>query len=211
MPSDTKDDGPVFAIVEQMGHRRFGARVRDVTRFGAACMEAVVLLPGEELTTYVFPSSLLAVTVCTEAQARAANAYGGLGLPALASKFDENEQENNLPTVGYVQRPAAQRVDDVRALSLEGARVWTFRREDVAKLASGAGWASMVARAGYDHEAAEVRWYDDGSLVVACRERLVGNEGDDGSCDECGAGPQESCKPGCRVRLKLDDDKHEEG
>lgn len=134
MPSDTTPDGPVFAIVEQMGHRRFGARVRDVTRFGAACMEAVVLLPGErEMLTYVFPSSLFAVTVCTEEQARRANAYGCLGLPALdAGRSDEG---------------------------------------------------------------------GDGD----------GDVGNVGSCDGCGAGPREPCKPGCRVGLDLDGDKHDEG
>ena len=101
MVTSTTDDGTVYAIVEQMGHRRFGARVRDVTRFGAACMEATVLLPSGEALTYVYPSSLFAVTVCTEAQARAANAYGGTGLPALdagggsASERDDNERDDN--------------------------------------------------------------------------------------------------------------------
>lgn len=79
--ADTTPAPDVFAIVEQMGHRRFGARIREVTRFGAPCMEATVLTTPE-VTTYVFPASLFAVTVCTEEQARKANQYG-TGLPAL--------------------------------------------------------------------------------------------------------------------------------
>jgi len=90
-------EAPVFAIVEQMGHRRFGARIREVTRFGAACMEATVL-SDPPVVTLVMPSSLFAVTFCTEAQARAAN-LRHTGLPELdapaprKSIFDDPEDD----------------------------------------------------------------------------------------------------------------------
>lgn len=79
---------PVFAIVEQMGRRRFGARIREVTRFGAACMEATVL-SDPTVVTLVMPASLFAVTFCTEAQARAAN-QRHTGLPELDAGRDDD-------------------------------------------------------------------------------------------------------------------------
>lgn len=86
---DTQGDAATHAIVEQMGHRRFGARIREVTRFGATCMEATALMPGgREVVTYVFPSSLFAVTECTEEQARKANNFH-TGLPELGSGASE--------------------------------------------------------------------------------------------------------------------------
>lgn len=80
-PRATSHEATNFAIVEQMGHRRFGARVREVTRFGIACMEATVLV-DPEVVTLVMPASIFAVTFCTEVQARAANLRHA-GLPEL--------------------------------------------------------------------------------------------------------------------------------
>ena len=90
---DPSREAAVFAIVEQMGHRRFGARVREVTRFGAACMEATVL-SDPPVVTLVMPASIFAVTFCTEAQARAAN-LRHTGLPELdAGRPDGDDAED---------------------------------------------------------------------------------------------------------------------
>jgi hypothetical protein len=63
-----------FAIVELMGHRRFGARIADCERFGAKFLHAEILTPaGEPIVQIVNPASIYALTVCTEAQARAQN------------------------------------------------------------------------------------------------------------------------------------------
>jgi hypothetical protein len=94
---NTEPETPVFAIVEQMGHRRFGARIKEVTRFGAKCMEATVLGP-KPITTYVFGHSLFAVTLCTEEQARRANVYH-TGLPLLESGPSEDIPFDDGPPV----------------------------------------------------------------------------------------------------------------
>lgn len=87
MSGAAESEAPTFAIVERMGHRRFGARVREVMRFGAACMEATVLT-SPPMVTLVMPSSLFAVTFCTEEQARAANTRY-TGLPELEARGEE--------------------------------------------------------------------------------------------------------------------------
>lgn len=100
---------PVFAIVEQMGHRRFGARIREVTRFGAACMEATVL-SEPPVVTLVMPASIFAVTFCTEAQARAAN-LRHTGLPELdAGRHDDPGFDEDDP--GFDEDDAGDDVDE---------------------------------------------------------------------------------------------------
>jgi hypothetical protein len=61
-----------FAIVELMGHRRFGARVSEVEVCGVKMLRAVVCAepPLEQL---VHPQAFYAITPCTEEQAKAAN------------------------------------------------------------------------------------------------------------------------------------------
>jgi hypothetical protein len=66
--------GSEFAIVELMGHRKFGARVTEVERFGAKMLRAEILTPAGEIVQTVHPQAIYAVTDCTEAQARALNA-----------------------------------------------------------------------------------------------------------------------------------------
>jgi hypothetical protein len=63
-----------FAIVELMGHRRYGARVSEVEQYGAKFLRAEVLTepPYEQL---VHPQALYAITPCTEEQARRACRY----------------------------------------------------------------------------------------------------------------------------------------
>jgi len=121
----TTDAPDTFAIVEQMGHRRFGAKVREVTRFGDACMEATVL-SEPPVVTLVMPSSLFAVTFCTEAQARAAN-LRHTGLPELdapaprKSVFNDSddgpedeEPPRELVSVGCMTAEEQERLASVR-------------------------------------------------------------------------------------------------
>lgn len=62
---------PEYAIVEIMGHRRYGAQVSTVQRWGGTFLHCRVLAepPFEQ---YVSPGSIFALTPCTEEQARAA-------------------------------------------------------------------------------------------------------------------------------------------
>jgi hypothetical protein len=86
-----------FAIVEMMGHRRFGARVSEVEQFGAKMMRAEILVPNADpVIQFVSPSSLYAVTLCDEATARKQNndawslrqAIPGLPAPNTAGPDD---------------------------------------------------------------------------------------------------------------------------
>lgn len=125
--ADAPTEAPAFAIVEQMGHRRFGARIREVTRFGAVCMEATVL-SDPPVVTLVMAGSLFAVTLCTEAQARAAN-LRHTGLPELdapaprKSIFDDpddgdddlgDETPRELVSVGGMTAEEQERLASVR-------------------------------------------------------------------------------------------------
>lgn len=65
---------PEFAIVEIMGHRRYGARVSEVQKFGATFLRADVLTEPP-FTQYVPPGSIFALTTCSEEQARKACRY----------------------------------------------------------------------------------------------------------------------------------------
>lgn len=66
---------PVFAIVEQMGHVRFGARCVEENFAGASMLKCEVLAPEEGVLAVrrINGSSLYAFTECDEATARAAN------------------------------------------------------------------------------------------------------------------------------------------
>lgn len=67
----------MYAIVELMGHRRFGARVTDAELAGAKMLRCEVLAFVEGrpplLVQHVHPQALYAITECSEAQARGAN------------------------------------------------------------------------------------------------------------------------------------------
>lgn len=70
-------DGRKFAIVEQMGHRRFGAEVREVEFCGAKLLECV-LVTEPPIVLQIHPQSLYAITTCSEDQARKVNTPWGL-------------------------------------------------------------------------------------------------------------------------------------
>lgn len=60
-----------FAVVELMGHRKFGAEVSEVERFGTKMLQARIL--GPDVVQLVHPQAIYAVTACTEEQARRVN------------------------------------------------------------------------------------------------------------------------------------------
>lgn len=62
-----------YAIVELMGHRRFGARIAEVEQFGGKLMRAEILTAGDPVVQLISPSAIYAITQCTEAQARSVN------------------------------------------------------------------------------------------------------------------------------------------
>lgn len=79
-----------FAVVELMGHRKFGAEITEVERFGGKFLQARVL--GPDVVQIVHPQAIYAVTACTEEQARRVNtewvlrqAAPSLELPAVTS------------------------------------------------------------------------------------------------------------------------------
>lgn len=69
-------DADRFAVVEMLGHRRFGARISEVEMFGAKLMRAEILGPrsGEYVAEqFVSANALYAVTIVTENHARTIN------------------------------------------------------------------------------------------------------------------------------------------
>lgn len=79
-----------FAVVELMGHRKFGAEITEVERFGGKFLQARIL--GPDVVQIVHPQALYAVTACTEEQARRVNtewvlrqAAPSLELPAVSA------------------------------------------------------------------------------------------------------------------------------
>jgi len=66
------DENDQFAIVELMGHRRFGAKVSEVERFGIKMMRAEIQV-DPPIVQFVHPQSVYCLTVCTVEQARHAN------------------------------------------------------------------------------------------------------------------------------------------
>lgn len=66
-----------FCILELMGHRRLGGYVREEEIAGHGFLRIDVPAIGERaaMTQYVSPSSVYALTPCTEAMARTAAEY----------------------------------------------------------------------------------------------------------------------------------------
>ena len=95
---------PTFAIVEMMGHRRFGARVSEVEQFGIKMLRAEVL-SEKAFVQDIHPQSIYAITRCTEEQAKAASRYtyspaAEHQLPAPDDDdefFDQDEESENIP------------------------------------------------------------------------------------------------------------------
>lgn len=75
--SDTSTDiTPQWAVIELMGHVRYGGLVSKDTQFGTPLL--LVQVPVEQgfVSQFVNPSSLYRMTLCSEAIARAAAASG---------------------------------------------------------------------------------------------------------------------------------------
>ena len=60
-----------WAIVEVMGHRQHAGRISEVTRFGAVLLRVDQPVGDGFVTTFVGGASIYALTVVTEARARA--------------------------------------------------------------------------------------------------------------------------------------------
>ena len=69
------------------------------------------------------------------------------------------------------ERSSSLRTADVRNLEACGARVWQWSLREVCRIAAVGGWRAEVTREGFAPMLAVETWYDDGTLVVACRAR----------------------------------------
>ena len=74
-----------YAVVELLGHRRVGARVSEVQRFGATMMRAEILT-DPPVAQYIGGASIYCVTPCTEAQARAVQGRYDAYIPEGAAR-----------------------------------------------------------------------------------------------------------------------------
>lgn len=111
-----------FAVVELMGHRKFGAEVSEVERFGTKMLQARIL--GPDVVQLVHPQAIYAVTACTEEQARRVNtewvlrqAAPSLELPAVASSVadvDFEEGTDDQDRIDELERGIAQAISKLR-------------------------------------------------------------------------------------------------
>ncbi len=77
MSTQTNADSPQWAIIELMGHVRYGGLVSKDNQFGTAMLRVdVPQTDGSFVTQLVNPSSLYRVTMCEEALAREAAKQG---------------------------------------------------------------------------------------------------------------------------------------
>lgn len=72
-PTPTPDDTPAldWCLVEQLGHKRFAARVAETTIAGAAMLRCDIPVGDGWTTQFISGASLYALTPITEATARA--------------------------------------------------------------------------------------------------------------------------------------------
>lgn len=77
MESTTEVEAPVWAIIELMGHVRYGGRVSKDNQFGTPMLRVdVPQRDGSFVSQLINPSSLYRVTMCSEEMACAAAAQG---------------------------------------------------------------------------------------------------------------------------------------
>lgn len=73
----TATTAPAWAVIELMGHVRYGGRVSKDTQFGTAMLRVdVPQKDGAFVTQLINPSSLYRLTICSEEIARAAASQG---------------------------------------------------------------------------------------------------------------------------------------
>lgn len=71
------NNAPVWAIIELMGHIRYGGLVSKDAQLGTSMLRVEV--PGKDgsfITQFVNPASIYRITICTEQLARAATEAG---------------------------------------------------------------------------------------------------------------------------------------
>lgn len=94
-----------FAIVEQMGHRKFGARIEEADVAGVRMLRCTILRADAEIVTVVHPQSLFALTPSTEDQARKANAGWGSYAPPEVRELPASAAEP-VPEAEHTYLPA---------------------------------------------------------------------------------------------------------
>ncbi|AHF90203.1 hypothetical protein OPIT5_08180 [Opitutaceae bacterium TAV5] len=75
--TEIKNDAPAWAIIELMGHIRYGGLVSKDTQFGTPMLRVDVPQAGDSFVSQLInPASLYRITMCTEELARAAASQG---------------------------------------------------------------------------------------------------------------------------------------
>lgn len=85
-------------IVEQMGHRRFGALVTETEIAGVKMLRCEVLgpvAPAVSMVTVIHPNTVFALTECDETAARRANRYGTPVTLVLSDACDEDDEQSD--------------------------------------------------------------------------------------------------------------------
>ena len=96
MPNETAESAPQWAIIELMGHIRYGGLVSKDNQFGTAMLRVdVPQSDGSFVSQLINPASLYRITMCAEELARAA-AKSGTSKP-----MDQWELRHLLPAPAF--------------------------------------------------------------------------------------------------------------
>ncbi len=76
MQVETNTEAPQWAVIELMGHIRYGGQVSKDTQLGTAMLRVDVPQGDSMITQLINPSSIYRLTMCSEEIARAAAKAG---------------------------------------------------------------------------------------------------------------------------------------
>lgn len=76
MQTETTTEAPQWAVIELMGHVRYGGQVSKDTQLGTAMLRVDVPQGDTMITQLINPSSIYRLTMCSEEIARAAAKAG---------------------------------------------------------------------------------------------------------------------------------------
>jgi hypothetical protein len=76
MQTETTTEAPQWAVIELMGHVRYGGQVSKDTQLGTAMLRVDVPQGDSMITQLINPSSIYRLTMCSEEIARAAAKAG---------------------------------------------------------------------------------------------------------------------------------------
>jgi hypothetical protein len=108
MQTETTTEAPQWAVIELMGHIRYGGQVSKDNQLGTAMLRVDVPQGDSMITQLINPSSIYRLTMCSEEIARAAAKAGdpkpmgtwelkhlAIAAPSEPDFFDEQQDDDD--------------------------------------------------------------------------------------------------------------------